>query len=179
MTYSLFVSGTHTDTLALGRGEGGGAALAGGEGFREISSDSSAAAIEDEDGGKQSTTGGSGNQEGGVGPWKLDPSEMSHDNVLLLLLLLLLLSRSYFQQLRRMAIEAVALLQAGASSCTRHNPEIETQNFSSPLPSGLLSEAIEAASSVISSNPRLAIMCVTRHAFLSTPNEFPRLRTAL
>ncbi len=87
MTYSSFASGTHTDTLALGRGEGVGAALAGGEGFREIGSDSSADAIEEEDGGKQSTTGGSsGNQEGGVGPWKLDSSEISHDNVLLLLL---------------------------------------------------------------------------------------------
>ena len=102
-----------------------------------LSVKNAAAVNEDEDGGKHNPTGGSGNQEGGVGPWKLDPSEMSHDNVLLLLLLLLLLlSRSYFQQLRRMAIEAVALLQAGASSCTRHNPEIEMQNFSSSLPSG-------------------------------------------
>jgi hypothetical protein len=62
------------------------------------------------------------------------------------------------KQLRRMAIEAVALLQAG--------PHLQPQIYNhKPLTynrTGLLSEAVEAASSVISSNPHLAIMWTSR-----------------
>ncbi len=79
--------------------------------------------------------------------------------LLLLPLLLLLHNLSNVRQLRRMAVEAVALLQAGLllPPCIP-TPEITTPNPLISFPTGLLSEAVEAASAVISRNPHLAIM---------------------
>ncbi len=65
-----------------------------------------------------------------------------------------------------MAVEAVALLQAGLllPPCIP-TPKITTPNPLISFPTGLLSEAVEAASAVISRNPHLAIMFQTLNPF--------------
>ncbi len=130
-------SGTYTDTLALGRSAAAVSATSSADKFKksdsatavaadafdaantaavEAASDAADASDDDGNGNSDSNASGKSAREAavGAGPWQLPPSEVSSD------------------ALRRMAIEAVALLQSGLL-CVQVLPALDFCNILSTL----------------------------------------------